>query len=459
MMRFVRVGLVATLLIAGFAGRAGAHPNGGEFDIGLFGGYHIFGTDSSLGAQSGQIANTIDDSPIFGLRLGFFLFSRLAIEVEGATLLAQPRNRFEDDFFAFTYGANLLLRFTPDLLGGDLYLLGGVRGVTVPDSPDEPPSITSETEIQPHFGLTAVVSLAHSVALRFDGRGIVAKDTDDATIINYEGLISLQFMLNHNPHPTTAAAPLDGDGDGINDATDRCPTEAEDLDGFQDEDGCPDPDNDGDGVPDATDRCPTEAETKDGVDDEDGCPEKDDDGDGVVGSADKCPSEAEDKDGFQDEDGCPDPDNDGDGVADATDKCGDKPETKNGFEDDDGCPDEVPAAVQKFTGVIKGINFVSGSARIAKSSFKTLDGAVAVLKEYPSVKMEISGHTDDVGDAEKNKALSQARAESVKAYFVSKGIEEARLTAAGYGEDKPIAAGTSKAARAQNRRVEFSITQ
>jgi hypothetical protein len=91
------------------------------------------------------------------------------------------------------------------------------------------------------------LSLAHSVALRFDGRGIVAKDTDDATIINYEGLISLQFMLNHKPHPTTAAAPLDGDGDGINDALDRCPTEAEDLDGFQDEDGCPDPDNDGDG--------------------------------------------------------------------------------------------------------------------------------------------------------------------------------------------------------------------
>ena len=131
----------------------------------------------------------------------------------------------------------------------------------------------------------------------------------------------------------------------------------------------------------------------------------------------------------------------------------------NGYKDDDGCKDDVPQAVKKFTGVIKGINFVSGSARIAKSSFKTLDGAVAVLKEYPSVKMEISGHTDDVGDAEKNKALSQARAESVKAYFVSKGIEEARLTAAGYGEDKPIAAGTSKAARAQNRRVEFSITQ
>src|SRR5688572_13671862 len=234
MMRFVRVGLL-TVLVAGFAGRAAAHPNGGEFDIGLFGGYHIFGTESSLGAQDGQIAGNIDDSPIFGLRLGFFLFSRLALEVEGAALLAQPRNRFEDDFIAWTYRANLLLRFTPDLLGGDLYLLGGVGGYTVPDSPDEPPSLESETEFQPHFGLVAVVSLAHSFAVRFDGRGIVAKNTSDDTILNFEGLISLQFMLGHKQHVTTPPPPVDGDGDGVNDDVDRCPTEAEDVDGFQDE--------------------------------------------------------------------------------------------------------------------------------------------------------------------------------------------------------------------------------
>jgi len=99
----------------------------------------------------------------------------------------------------------------------------------------------------------------------------------------------------------------DRDQDGLVGAADRCPNEPEDKDGFQDDDGCPDPDNDGDGVADAQDRCPTEAEDHDGVADDDGCPDGDDDHDGVADDHDKCPKQAEDKDGFQDDDGCPDP--------------------------------------------------------------------------------------------------------------------------------------------------------
>ena len=211
--------------------------------------------------------------------------------------------------------------------------------------------------------------------------------------------------------------------------------EPEDKDGFQDEDGCPDPDNDGDGIPDA---------------------------------ADKCPNEPEDKDGFQDEDGCPDPDNDGDGVPDAQDKCPDQPETKNGYQDDDGCPDEVPAKIKKFTGVIQGINFKVNSADLLPASNKTLDQAVAVLKEFTDLKMEIQGHTDDQpmakgGKFEDNTALSQARADSVKAYFVGKGVEDGRLTAKGYGSTMPVEdpkdlkGAKLNAARAKNRRVEFKL--
>jgi OOP family OmpA-OmpF porin len=92
-------------------------------------------------------------------------------------------------------------------------------------------------------------------------------------------------------------------------------------------------------------------------------------------------------------------------------------ETKNGYQDGDGCPDEVPAALAKFTGVIKGINFKSGSAEILKTSNKLLDKAVKVLQDYPDIKLEIQGHTDDVGDDAANLELSQKRAESVKAYF------------------------------------------
>jgi outer membrane protein OmpA-like peptidoglycan-associated protein len=132
----------------------------------------------------------------------------------------------------------------------------------------------------------------------------------------------------------------DNDGDGIPDHLDKCPNQPEDKDGFQDEDGCPDPDNDGDGIPDLHDACPFEPETKNGYKDEDGCPdEPDKDNDGIPDSKDKCPNEPEDKDGFQDEDGCPDPDNDGDGVPDNLDSCPNEPEDKDGFQDDDGCPD------------------------------------------------------------------------------------------------------------------------
>ncbi len=135
----------------------------------------------------------------------------------------------------------------------------------------------------------------------------------------------------------------DNDDDGIADVDDRCPNEPEDLDDFEDQDGCPDLDNDKDGIPDHSDQCPNEPETVNQYKDEDGCPdEKDTDGDGIPDSRDQCPEEPEDTDGFQDEDGCPDPDNDGDGVPDAQDECEGEMETMNGFEDEDGCPDEAP---------------------------------------------------------------------------------------------------------------------
>lgn len=137
----------------------------------------------------------------------------------------------------------------------------------------------------------------------------------------------------------------DNDGDGVPDAADKCPNEPEDLDGFEDGDGCPDPDNDGDGIPDAEDSCPDAPETVNGKLDFDGCPDvADRDKDGVPDPDDKCPDDPEDTDGFEDTDGCPDPDNDGDGIPDVQDECVDQPETFNGFEDTDGCPDEAPPA-------------------------------------------------------------------------------------------------------------------
>lgn len=168
----------------------------------------------------------------------------------------------------------------------------------------------------------------------------------------------------------------DMDGDGIPDDVDKCPTLPEDKDGFEDEDGCPDPDNDGDKIPDDKDKCPNKPETVNGFEDDDGCPDEvaDRDQDGVADNVDKCPDaggkdiilkgpymgcpdrdhdnipdfldkcpdQPEDYDGFEDEDGCPDPDNDGDKIPDDQDECINEPETYNGYKDEDGCPDVAP---------------------------------------------------------------------------------------------------------------------
>jgi hypothetical protein len=131
----------------------------------------------------------------------------------------------------------------------------------------------------------------------------------------------------------------DNDGDGLADGEDGCPNEAEDRDSFEDEDGCPDEDNDGDGVRDGYDSCPDTPEDVDGDRDDDGCPDRDPDQDGLEGEADQCPDEAEDFDGFGDEDGCPEEDFDGDGIADERDQCAEEAEDEDGYRDDDGCPE------------------------------------------------------------------------------------------------------------------------
>ena len=252
---------------------------------------------------------------------------------------------------------------------------------------------------------------------------------------------------------------VDQDEDGILDEFDACPVEPEDKDSHQDEDGCPDPDNDQDGILDVSDKCPNDAEDKDEFQDEDGCPDHDNDGDGVTDDLDKCPLEAEDADGFQDEDGCADPDNDQDGIKDGVDKCPNEAEVKNGFEDEDGCPDETLAKVEKGKIIIKDkIYFDTGKATIKAESFPVLRAVEGILKANPEItKVAIEGHTDDRGGANQNRKLSQARAESVRTWLIDNGVAADRLTATGFGEDRPAAEGKTNEARELNRRVEFII--
>ncbi len=272
--------------------------------------------------------------------------------------------------------------------------------------------------------------------------------------------------------------PGDRDGDGFLDDVDKCPNEPEDRDDFEDEDGCPDRDNDRDGVLDADifERgvwitkdmkivdgqaldCRNDPEDKDGFEDEDGCPDPDNDQDGILDVDDKCPDDPEDIDQFEDEDGCPDPDNDKDGILDTVDACPIQPENFNDFEDQDGCPDVETIKVDPCALRLDDkIYFEFNKWAIDPRSFSLLGDVVTALNQHPEIKLEIGGHTDSKGGDKYNNKLSQKRVDSVLEFLAGKGVPRTRLAAVGYGESQPVDTNRTAAGRAKNRRVEFNRT-
>lgn len=146
-------------------------------------------------------------------------------------------------------------------------------------------------------------------------------------------------------------------------------------------------------------------------------------------------------------------DSDGDGLDDSVDRCPTIPEVRNGFADEDGCPDSIPMQLARFTGTIKGIFFDLRGAAIRAKNQPVLDRAVAVLKEVSTIRVEISGHTDPSEPRE----LGQKRAEAVRDYLVKAGIDPKRLEIRNAGPDEPIDSNKTKAGRAKNRRIEFTI--
>jgi len=455
-----------------------AEPPEFRFDFGVFGGGHFFTNRHSLGSYGTVEADdqatpglwhgrSPKSSGVFGGRLGLHFNRWVGLEAEADVTPTHSGNG-DTSIWVFGYRGSVIVNLT-DTYVFQPFLLAGYGGLT---------SLVNDTNVVGndtwgffHAGLGFKIGFNQWTGLRVDGRvmgpwtvlGIPRGDRAAPKGPDFEvfGSLFLNFGEIDKVHIYSTvikeAASGDRDGDGIPDNIDKCPNEPEDKDGFQDEDGCPDPDNDNDGIPDALDKCPNDPEDKDGFQDQDGCPDLDNDGDGIPDALDKCPNEPEDKDGFQDEDGCPDPDNDGDGIPDVRDKCPNEPETFNNYKDDDGCPDEVPAEVKKFTGVIEGINFKTGSADILSGSYVILDRAVKVLQDYPEVNLEISGHTDNRGKADYNRDLSQRRADSVKTYFVQRGISSTRLQSIGYGPTRPIADNKTQSGRATNRRTEFRL--
>jgi len=406
-------------------------------EVGGLAGFHAFSDTNKLGTPSGSTESE-KNSALFGARLGYFLNDMIGVELELGVIPSEPRS-MTLDVYNLTYRAQGVYQFRaqqpentiiPFLFGG-----GGLTQIVYSKNTD---ILRKGTEPMGYLGVGTKLRAPNDLGLRVDLRVMLVPSSGSSSVTaDLELTVSLyrefgRVKLAKKPAPTKENDP---DHDGIVGAADKCPNEPEDFDGFEDADGCPDPDNDKDGIPDAQD---------------------------------KCPNEPEDKDGFQDADGCPDPDNDNDGIPDIADKCPNEPETKNGYQDEDGCPDEIPEKLKQFTGVIQGISFKVNSVELIGGSAGTLDKAVAVLNEFKEIKLEIQGHTDDqpIGKGAKfadNMALSQARAEAVKEYFVKKGIDESRLTAKGFGDTTPIddpkslTGGKLNAARAKNRRVEFKL--
>jgi len=265
-----------------------------------------------------------------------------------------------------------------------------------------------------------------------------------------------------------AVVPKDSDGDGIIDANDKCPNvpgsakydgcpiQDSDKDGINDEEdkcptvpgvaryqGCPIPDTDKDGINDEEDKCPNQA----GVARYEGCPVPDTDGDSVNDEDDKCPTVP----GVARYQGCPVPDSDNDGVNDEEDKC----PNLAGTVANQGCPEVSQEIVTKTAYAARNIFFETGKATLLKKSYPALSEVAKILSDNPQLKLAIDGHTDNVGNDAFNQDLSEKRAAAVKTYLVSKGVDESRLAATGYGETQPVADNKTTAGRQKNRRVEM----
>jgi outer membrane protein OmpA-like peptidoglycan-associated protein len=111
------------------------------------------------------------------------------------------------------------------------------------------------------------------------------------------------------------------------------------------------------------------------------------------------------------------------------------------------------------TFVFDHLNFVSGTTQLTPDSANTVNNLSSILKAYPNAQVQLSGYTDNTGDATANQTLSQQRADAVKASLVSSGVGGDRITTAGYGQDKPVASNDTEEGKAQNRRLEMTVTQ
>lgn len=260
------------------------------------------------------------------------------------------------------------------------------------------------------------------------------------------GILSNPKRKQKKRTPVEAIIPLapmllDTDRDGVIDSLDMCPLQP----GLERFNGCAD--TDGDGISDKEDKCPTVY----GYLKYNGCAIADMDRDGISDEEDKCPNVP----GIIKYYGCPVPDKDGDGVNDEEDLCIEVP----GIKQLQGCPQISKEIFNEIDSAAKYIFFKTGSYELMPKSFEALDNVVRILNANNTISLVIEGHTDNVGSEKTNALLSENRAKTVADYLIKKGIINARLTAIGYGMQRPVSDNGSPEGRAKNRRVALQVTQ
>jgi outer membrane protein OmpA-like peptidoglycan-associated protein len=428
----------------------------GTFEVGLFPTIAYFDQELHLDqARAGP-----------GARIGFFLTDRIAIEADGSWVPTTGRNDLDVKYqplharlvlnFPASESVGLLLgagyshtRFRDELritnhgVSGNAGIrlgLGGITSIRIDTYVDYIPSPDFGSENW-HWGIQPGLSFM------LGGRSAGPRDRDA------DGVPDDVDECKNTPAGDRVDARgctvKDADGDGVLDDADACAdTPAGDR---VDAKGCSLPkDADGDGVTDDVDAC---ADTPKGDKvDEKGCSlPKDADGDGVTDDVDAC---ADTPAGEQvDAKGCAPSqrDGDGDGVNDAADRC---PSTPAGVEvDAEGC--QVLFQPTKKTLILEGVTFETGKSTLTPESETILNGVAESLVANDTIRVQVTGHTDNTGSLAINRRLSRARADAVRTYLISRGVAEARLTARGFGPDQPVASNKTAEGRAQNRRVEL----
>ncbi len=466
--------LSAGVVLLASLSTAHAEDRGASIEVGAYGGtfisnfYHqYYELEKFPGVKPGDPGYRPElrrFSPLAGVRFAYFFLPWLGAEADINAVFAQTKAQPTKES-ATIYSGRLQLMFQAPNLSPYV-----VPYVSIGDGFGHLSSdfLGSDTDYPPFVGAGARFFVHPSVALRVDGRWMRAPTPHDPYTLNCN-LGELMFGISFRPsggaliddEPPPPPPPVDSDRDGLLDPDDKCPNEPEDVDLYDDTDGCPDPDNDGDGISDATDKCPIEPEDKDGFEDADGCIDKDNDADGVADVTDKCPNEPEDADGFSDADGCPEADNDSDGFADAADKCPNEAEVINGVTDDDGCPDRGYSLVVVSPDRLETMESIEfKKAVIQKRSTNLLGQIGATLRAHPEIlRLRVTVYVQPTKKPEADQLLSEQRAQAIREWLIKYGIDEKRLEPRGFGGTKPLVAPKSRGAKAINERVELIILE